>query len=130
MTNYKEQATKLFNELDESTLDNLIVDLNQSFNDDDPINDLDDWIVMMKEDHDSTIQMLQIMQQSGDAIDLADQYIQGSIYYYNYKTADSILGFFTFDEAIDLIQQGMEMLEVSPVDLDDDTIEILKQAIK
>ena len=130
MTNYKEQATKLFNELDESTLDNLIVDLNESVNDDEPIWDLDIWIEDMRADSDSTIHMLQIMQQAGNNIDLTDAYIRESIYYDNYRTADSVLDFFTVDEAIDLIQQGMEMLEDSPVDLDDDIIKILKQAIK
>lgn len=129
MTNYKEQATKLFNELDESTLDNLIVDLNQSFNDDEPIFHLDEWVDMMKEGHDSTIEMLQIMQQAGNYIDLTDEYIQGSDYFYNYHTSDSILDLFdSHEDIIYLIQQGMEALEEgSPITLDDDTVDILKK---
>lgn len=131
MTNYTEQATKLYDELDENTLNNIIVDLNQLFNEDEPIYTLDEWIDMMKEYHDSTIQMLQIMQQAGNNIDLTDEYIQGNTYFCNYHTSDSILGLFnTYDDIIYLIQQGLEALEDAPVDLNDDTIEILKQIIK
>lgn len=130
-TNYEEQATKLFNELDESTLNSLIVDLNEAFNEDEPIFQLDEWIELMKENQDSTIVMFQIMQQAGNNIDLTSEYIQGDDYFYNYHTADSIIDLFdSKDDIIYLIQQGMETLEDSPVDLDDDTIKILKQAIK
>ena len=133
-TNYKEQAAKLFKELDENTLNDLIMDLNQVFNEDEPIYNLDEWVDMMTEEHDSAIEMLQTIQQSRENIDLTQEYIRGGVYFYDYRTADRVIDLLdSHEDIIYLIQQGMEALEDAPkypYDLDDDTIKILKQAIK
>ena len=134
MKNYKEQAAKLSKELDENTLDSVIKDLNRVFNEDEPIFELDEWVDMMTEEHDSAIEMLQIIQQSMENIDLTQEYIREGVYFYDYRTADRIIDLLdSHENIIYLIQQGLETVKNATnyiYNLDDDTIEILKQAIK
>ena len=103
-TNYKEQATTIYNfnkeynlELLESTL------LGLADNNNKPIYNLDEWLSNFRDN----FELVEIVQAS-DHFDIANTFIQDGIYRRDYKTSDDILELVDKDEAIKWIASALE----------------------
>ena len=119
-TNYKEQATTIYNfnkdhnlELLENTL------LGLADNNNKPIYNLDEWLSNFRDN----FELVEIVQAS-DHFDIANTFIQDGLYRRDYKTSDDILELVNKEEAIKWIASALEydpdlVAEVSDMYTDD-----------
>lgn len=117
MTN-DEKAQAIYNYMEKEqpeSLGNLLMDL--SINDStDPVMTVEDWVDDLKE-YGDIYELIEIAQRSKE-LDINDDYIRESIYYYGYKTANSVLELVDKDEAIDWISRALNDNNITVGQLD------------
>ena len=119
-TNYKEQATTIYNfnkEYNLELLENTLLGL--ADNNNKPIYNLDEWLSNFRDN----FELVEIVQAS-DHFDIANTFIQDGLYRVDYKTSDDILDLVNKDEAIDWIASALEydpdlVEEISDMYVDD-----------
>lgn len=85
-------------------LANLLIDL--SLDTTDPIMMMEDWVEDYRETG-NLFDLIQIAQDSKE-LDLNDDYIRTSIYYYGYATSDNVIDLVDEDEAVDWIANALD----------------------
>ena len=85
-------------------LANLLLDL--SLDTTDPIMMIEDWVEDYRETG-NLFDLIQIAQDSKE-LDLNDDYIRTSIYYYGYSTSDNVIDLVDEDEAVDWIANALD----------------------
>lgn len=85
-------------------LANLLIDL--SLDTTDPIMMMEDWVEDYRETG-NLFDLIQIAQDSKE-LDLNDDYIRTSIYYYGYATSDNVIDLVDEDEAVDWIASALD----------------------
>ena len=106
MTN-EQKAQAIYNYMvneQREALENLLMDL--SLDTTSPIMGIEEWVEDYQEDGDM-FELLQIAQQSKD-LDIIDEYIRTSIYYYGYATNDNVIGLVDEDEAVEWIASALD----------------------
>lgn len=106
MTN-DEKAQAIYNRLKDqslTTLSELLMDLSNDYTSE-AIFTMEDWLEY--EADGNLYELLKTAQESKD-LNLNDDYIRESIYYYGYKTANSVLDLVSEDEAIDWISSALD----------------------
>ena len=106
MTN-DEKAQAIYNKLKDqslTTLSELLMDLSNDYTSE-SIFTVEDWLEY--EAGTDLRELIKIAQESKD-LNINDDYIRGSIYYYGYKTSDNILDLVSEDEAIDWIASALD----------------------
>ena len=114
MTNYKEQATKLYNfnkENNSELLENILGELADANGE--PIYMLDEWLT----DYRDGYELVRIAQDS-DRFDPDDTYIMQGVYYRDYVTGDSIVDLIGDEKAIEWIASALEYDPETVEDLD------------
>ena len=105
--NTQEKAQAIYNYMvDEQreALANLLIDL--SLDTTEPIMMIEDWI----EDYRETGNLFDLVQIAQDSkeLDLNDDYIRTSIYYYGYATGDNVIDLVDEGEAVDWIASALD----------------------
>lgn len=106
--NNNEKAQAIYNYMvDEQreALGNLLMELSFD-NSTDPIMTIEDWVDDVKE-YGDIYELIQVAQQSKD-LDINDDYIRTSIYYYGYATSDNVIDLVDEDEAVDWIASALD----------------------
>ena len=107
MTN-EEKAQAIYNYMVKEqleALDNLLMEL--SFDKStDTIMPIEDWIDDVKE-YGDIYELIQVAQQSKE-LDINDDYVRISLYYYGYATSNSVIDLVDDDEAIDWITSALD----------------------
>ena len=91
---------------DSETLSDLLFELSVDYGDDEILT-VDDWLDYYKEDNVNLATLVKIAKMSKN-LDIDDEYIRESIYYYGYKTSDSVLDLVDKDEAIEWITSALD----------------------
>ena len=99
-------------------LDNLLMDL--SLDTTDPIMGIEEWVKGYQV-YGDIFELLQIAQQSKE-LDLNDDYIRTSIYYYGYTTGNSVIDLVDESEAVEWIENALN----DGSDLIDDINKVMK----
>ena len=73
---------------------------------DDPVVSLVDWVESYR-DHGNLFDLISIVQGS-KGFNLGDKFVRPSIYYYGYRTSDSVLDLLDEEEAVDLITAAID----------------------
>lgn len=106
--NNNEKAQAIYNYMvDEQreALGNLLMELSFD-NSTDPIMTIEDWIDDVKECGD-LYELIQVAQQSKD-LDINDDYVRTSIYYYGYATSDNVINLVDESEATEWIENALD----------------------
>ena len=105
--NNNEKAQAIYNYMVDNqreALENLLLDL--SLETTDPVMGIEEWVEYYQEGGDM-FELLQIAQQSKE-LDLNDDYIRTSIYYYGYATSGSVIDLVDESEAIEWIENALD----------------------
>ena len=86
-------------------LANLLMELSFD-NSTDPIMTIEDWVDDVKE-YGDIYELIQIAQQSKE-LDIDDNYIRTSLYYYGYATSNNVIDLVDEDEAVDWIANALD----------------------
>lgn len=103
----EERAQVIYDTLlqdDSETLSDLLLELSVDFGNDEILT-VDDWLDYYKEN--GNMATLVRIAQGSKNLDIDDEYIRESIYYYGYKTSDSVLDLVNKDEAIEWIASAL-----------------------
>ena len=106
MTN-EQKAQAIYNYMvneQREALENLLMDL--SLDTTSPIMGIEEWVEDYQDSGDM-FELLQIAQQSKE-LDLNDDYIRTSIYYYGYSTNDNVIDLVDEDEAVEWIASALD----------------------
>lgn len=85
-------------------LDNLLMDL--SLDTTSPIMGIEEWVEDYQE-YGDMFELLQIAQQSKE-LDLNDEYIRTSIYYYGYATSNNVIDLVDEEESVEWIENALD----------------------
>lgn len=109
--NNEEKAQAIYNKLvqdqDTTTLAVLLLNLSDEYRDDDRVFTVEDWLEYFRESPSDLDTLVMIAQKSKD-LNITDEYIRESIYYYGYKTSDDILELVDEDEAVEWITMALD----------------------
>lgn len=86
------------------SLDDLLMDLSNEY-DIDTIFTMNDWLEY--EEGADIVELIKIAQRSKD-LNINDDYIRESLYYYGYKTANSVIELVDGNEAVDWIARALD----------------------
>ena len=106
--NNNEKAQAIYNYMVENQseeLDKLLLELSRYYDKDEAIFGLVEWVEEYQE-YGPMFELLQIAQQSKD-LDLNDEYIRTSIYYYGYTTSDSVINLVDEYKAVEWIARTL-----------------------
>lgn len=101
-----EKAQAIYNYMvnnQREALDNLLMDL--SLDTTSPIMGIEEWVEDYQE-YGDMFELLQIAQQSKE-LDLNDEYIRTSIYYYGYATSNSVIDLVDEEESVEWIENAL-----------------------
>ena len=113
--NSEEKAQVIYDTLlkeDPKTLSELLLELSGEYTDNEILT-VEDWIDYVNGEDIYTV--IKIAQLSSN-LDINDEYIRTSIYYYGYQTSDNVLDLIDKDEAVDWITSYLEDFSYSCID--------------
>lgn len=86
-------------------LENLLIKLSYEYSDDEILN-LDDWVESFR-DAGNLFVLVKTAQES-DGLDIDDEYVRTSIYYYGVKSSNDVIDLVDEDEAVDWIENALD----------------------
>lgn len=105
-TNYKEQATALYNYGKVNApayLDEALIELSAIYDEDRPICDLEEWLEVFNDN----VELIQIAQQA-DHFNVNDEYIRDGIYYSEFTTGNQVTSLVDESEALLWIEYALK----------------------
>jgi len=97
--------SKLLQDEFTTTLSDLLMELSEEYSDDEALYTVDDWLEYAEDAN--VCEIIKIAQKSSE-LNIDDQYIRESIYYYGYKTSNNVLDLVDKDEAVEWITNALE----------------------
>ena len=106
--NNEQKAQAIYNQLldgNPDALEEMLISLSDNY-DEEPVRTLNDWLELYRKDGD-LFELIRVAQES-EGLNIENEYIRDSIYYYGAKTSDNVIDLVDEDEAVDWIASALD----------------------